>query len=481
MADTPTARLGARKPEPGVKVDWGAEDGTNETFDAFDEAIAGVQPISITGNYTPTNTNFETNEQRQAVLVFTDGGLSAQPTITVASVEKTWWIDCSAISSYDILIKTSGGSSATVRKGQKTKVICDGTDCAAVDPTLDQIKPAAADVDAGGHKITNGAAATASTDFAIKSQVDAVTAAVASDAASAAASAAAAAADLVLTNADVVSTGADAAAAATSASNAATSETNAASSWASISAISTDIGTVAGISGDVSTAAGDSINISTVAGISANVTTVAGDSTNIGTVAGISADVTTVADNMADVQDAASLVTYASQAQAEAGTATDVMMNPLRTKQAIDELGSGAGWVQIGSPVATTSGSSVEFLSIPDTYTELRFNFDAVGGTSSTYPKVAVSSDNGTTYSSTANLTYYTSGSFSGMVFLLGYNEDKYGIYNATAVLSTDDAIQSVGGSQIAYVARSDGGTDAVKFSLAAGTFNAGSITLYGR
>lgn len=67
----------------------------------------------------------------------------------------------------------------------------------------------------------------------------------------------------------------------------------------------------------------------------------------------------------------AAAVILATQAQAEAGSNNTALMTPLRTAQAIAELGASA-WTRTAE-VATTSGTAFDTTSIPATATEVEF------------------------------------------------------------------------------------------------------------
>lgn len=125
MASTATTRLGLRKQGTGDNEDtWGTEL-NDDVIDLTDEAVAGVETISLTGNKTLTSTNYATNEARNAALRLTDGGLSAAPTITIPAVEKTYLVHNTT--AY-IVTFSSGGTDATVPASRWALVYCDGTD-----------------------------------------------------------------------------------------------------------------------------------------------------------------------------------------------------------------------------------------------------------------------------------------------------------------------------------------------------------------
>jgi len=131
MASEYTTRLGLEKQEPGENFNqWGER--LNNALDLTDEAIAGRAAISLTGNHTLTNTLNETNQARKAALVFTDGGLSAVPTVTIPAKEKIYYVENRG-ATYAITF-TAGGTTGSVPAGATCWVICDGTNVKVFDP-----------------------------------------------------------------------------------------------------------------------------------------------------------------------------------------------------------------------------------------------------------------------------------------------------------------------------------------------------------
>lgn len=134
MASTATSRLKLEKQGTGDNLNtWGAK--LNATgLDLIDEGVKGVETISLTGNKTLSSTQYVTNEARNPVLLFTDGGLSANPTITVPGVESWWIVDNGTTYS---LTFTNGGDTAAVAASRVAVVYTDGTDCFTWDPKTD--------------------------------------------------------------------------------------------------------------------------------------------------------------------------------------------------------------------------------------------------------------------------------------------------------------------------------------------------------
>jgi hypothetical protein len=119
--------------------------------------------------------------------------------------------------------------------------------------------------------------------------------------------------------------------------------------------------------------------------------------------------------NAADLGAAAALG-LASQAQAEAGSATNVLMTPQRVAQAIAALGAN-GYTQIGSPVSTASGTNWSFTNIPATYQDLYVLFSGVSSVATTSLVVQFSGNNGTNKTTGASLGSVSAanGGFGGL------------------------------------------------------------------
>jgi hypothetical protein len=182
---------------------WGAE--LNSTvFELIEDAIAGYEELTITGDVTLTSTNYATDQARMAMLDL--GGTPGSAfNVTIPAQTKWYWVKNATDANATI---TAGGVGAVVYTGETIAVLCDGTDVSRQEISrLGQI------LNAGGFRIENLAAPTADAHAATKKYVDdentAQSAAISASEAAAAASAAAAS---------------------TSETNAATSETNAAAS-----------------------------------------------------------------------------------------------------------------------------------------------------------------------------------------------------------------------------------------------------------
>jgi hypothetical protein len=127
MADTPTLRGAYRKQGLGDRsAAWGLASGLNGVFDSMDEAIHGFNGVSLaTVNYTLSSTNYTTNEVRQRFHRFTNGGISANATITVPATQN-WWLISNAVSGFDLVV-SNGSNSVTIDDGLTALVATDGT------------------------------------------------------------------------------------------------------------------------------------------------------------------------------------------------------------------------------------------------------------------------------------------------------------------------------------------------------------------
>ena len=130
--DTASDILAFKKQGTGNNLNtWGDE--LNNALDRISEAIADRTVKSLTGNYTLTSTNYVQNESRSAALVFSDGGLSSAPTVTLPARKKLYWAQNTG-STYSVTIGVSGGTSVTIPTGSKwVLVLSDGTDCEKID------------------------------------------------------------------------------------------------------------------------------------------------------------------------------------------------------------------------------------------------------------------------------------------------------------------------------------------------------------
>ena len=93
MPSTPSSRLRIELQATGENLNqWGQKVNDNALV-MLEEAIAKVTPIALTGNKTLTTLNYTTDEARSAALIFTDGGLSAIPVVTIPAVSKLYYVE----------------------------------------------------------------------------------------------------------------------------------------------------------------------------------------------------------------------------------------------------------------------------------------------------------------------------------------------------------------------------------------------------
>jgi hypothetical protein len=152
----------------------------------------------------------------------------------------------------------------------------------------------------------------------------------------------------------------------------------------------------------------------------------------------------------------------------------------------VDALLGGAAWGQIQTS-SPTSGSSVDFTSIPSTYTDLLLEFSSVknsGGTSMA-PQFGVSEDN-STFSSLVTLS--PSGTplqHGNLIFPRFGGAGKHAVHSISwsGTPGTRPTINSPISSQHLAFLIDTNGFQAIRFGVSSGSFGAGSgtITLWGR
>jgi hypothetical protein len=102
---------------------WGATT-NNNMGTLIEQAIAGVQPITLTGDTVLTNFNGLSDQARNAVLVF-NGSLANAANVVTPAVEKTYIV--SNRSGANVTIKTATGTGVTVANSTNTLIYCDGS------------------------------------------------------------------------------------------------------------------------------------------------------------------------------------------------------------------------------------------------------------------------------------------------------------------------------------------------------------------
>jgi hypothetical protein len=101
---------------------WGITT-NNNMGTLIEQSIAGVQPITLTGNTVLSNFNGISDQARNAVLVF-NGALSNTANVVAPSVEKTYVISNRA--GANVVIKTATGVGVSVSNNTNALIYCDG-------------------------------------------------------------------------------------------------------------------------------------------------------------------------------------------------------------------------------------------------------------------------------------------------------------------------------------------------------------------
>ncbi|MCD1644159.1 hypothetical protein [Aurantimonas coralicida] len=142
MPSSPSSTLRLELQATGEGLNsWGATLNDNALV-MLEEAITKTTAIALTGNRTLTTVNYTTDEARSAVLIFTDGGLSAIPTVTLPAVSNIYYVENQG-ATYAITFDC-GGTTASLPASRKGFVRCDGTNVYAFDPVADSATQAAA-------------------------------------------------------------------------------------------------------------------------------------------------------------------------------------------------------------------------------------------------------------------------------------------------------------------------------------------------
>ena len=102
---------------------WGQT--TNKNFNLVEQAISGVLPLTLTGDYTLSSLDGIIDEARNAVINCS-GLLGAPANVIAPSVQKTYIITNNT--GANVTIKTATGNGVTVLNTTSALVYCDGTD-----------------------------------------------------------------------------------------------------------------------------------------------------------------------------------------------------------------------------------------------------------------------------------------------------------------------------------------------------------------
>jgi hypothetical protein len=101
---------------------WGQT--TNKNFNLLEQSIAGVLPLTLTGDYTLTSLDGIPDDARNAVINCS-GLLGAPANVIAPSVQKTYIITNNT--GANVTIKTATGNGVTVLNTTSSLVYCDGT------------------------------------------------------------------------------------------------------------------------------------------------------------------------------------------------------------------------------------------------------------------------------------------------------------------------------------------------------------------
>lgn len=140
-------------------------------------------------------------------------------------------------------------------------------------------------------------------------------------------------------------------------------------------------------------------------------------------------------------------------------------------------------WTQIGS-VATTSGTTADFTNIPAVYDDVKLVFDGVSGSGTADLTLAVSAD-GTTFGTSRAMRSGGGAAevYTGNAVLHGVRQDVVVAFYAlaSAAITSPNVGAVATGSPNAGSFRVTGGLRGLRVGVSAGSFDAGTITLYGR
>lgn len=111
----------------------------DNTLELIEEAIAGVEEVSVTaGNVTLTTANGTADQARAAALKFT-GSPGTTRTTTIPSVNKIYMVHNATSDASSVIITTGSGGTLTLTDGQVSILYCDGTEVHPI-PFLDANK-----------------------------------------------------------------------------------------------------------------------------------------------------------------------------------------------------------------------------------------------------------------------------------------------------------------------------------------------------
>lgn len=152
MPSTPSDRLRVELQALGENLSTWGDTRLNEALKRLEEGQAKVLTKAVSGNVTLVSQNYVEDEARSFVLVLT-GTPTGTFKVTIPGVQKPYVI--ANRTGFDQTVGASSGLTATIRAGRTVLAYCDGTDTFAIDPSLDQIRPPAANLTVAGNKVTD--------------------------------------------------------------------------------------------------------------------------------------------------------------------------------------------------------------------------------------------------------------------------------------------------------------------------------------
>lgn len=163
MADEFTTRGRFVKQSIGARLNtWGLESGLNGNTDAMDEAVFGVETITVTGAVTLSTANLLTDQARNIGFYFV-GSPSTAAAVTVPSVESRYAVyNTTGVS---LTIKTAADAGVVVRTGQGAFLISTGTEVFDITSrSIDEMETAQGNASLNGYRINDLGTAVAGTD-----------------------------------------------------------------------------------------------------------------------------------------------------------------------------------------------------------------------------------------------------------------------------------------------------------------------------
>jgi hypothetical protein len=163
MADSHTTRGRYRQQSLGARLNaWGLSGGLNGNYDALDEAIHGVETITVSGSVTLSTANLTTDQARNFGFRFV-GSPATAVAVTVPSIEGRYAMRNAT--GVTLTVKTSAGAGYPLRTGTGALLISDGITCLAVgDTPINLLPTATGNASMNGFQIQNVGSPTASSD-----------------------------------------------------------------------------------------------------------------------------------------------------------------------------------------------------------------------------------------------------------------------------------------------------------------------------